>query len=76
LRILQAIVDGLDGPKREARRSAWSILSLLTGAIILARAVPSERLAKEITTAAHHAILQIANTSATGGGAGSPPKAG
>ena len=76
LRILEAIVQGLDGPKREARRSAWSILSLLTGAIILARAVPSERLAKEIMTAAQHAVMQVASTSAAGAGAGSPRKAG
>lgn len=57
--ILDAVTQGLPGSKRDARRTAWAYLALLTGSIVLARAVPSERIAKEICQAALQAVLRL-----------------
>lgn len=57
--LLDAVVEGLPGSKRDARRTAWAYLALLTGSIVLARAVPSERMAKEITQSTLHAVLRL-----------------
>ena len=62
LKLHGAIAAGLKvAHESEQRDLAWTILSLLTGGLMLARAVAHEDLAEDISRAVHQATVAIAS---------------
>ncbi len=62
LRILDAITGGLDDvTQEEARSHAWTILALFAGGVLLARAVPDEKLTQQISDTVREAVMKAAD---------------
>jgi TetR/AcrR family transcriptional repressor of nem operon len=65
--VMEAVASGLpEGTEAERQARAWVLLSLLSGGVTLARAVPSQATGEQIAAAVQSAVLILA------GGAPSP----
>ncbi len=65
LRIVDAVTEGLDDDlnemtEKDVRAQAWTILALFTGGTLLARAVPSEKLSRQITDIMRVEVIKAA----------------
>jgi AcrR family transcriptional regulator len=61
--VMEAVALGLpEGTETERQARAWVLLSLLTGGVTLARAVPSQATSKEIAAAVESAVLMVAKS--------------
>lgn len=59
-KVVQIIADGLSGADDAARTArAWALLSTLSGAVTLSRALNDDALAEQVAVAARTAALAI-----------------
>jgi AcrR family transcriptional regulator len=59
--VMEAVASGLpEGTEAERQARAWVLLSLLTGGVTLARAVPSQMTGEQIAAAVQSAVLIVA----------------
>ncbi|WP_052571378.1 TetR/AcrR family transcriptional regulator [Geothrix fermentans] len=66
-RIAAAMQLGFPGlGEQERKQRSWALLAMLTGGVILSRAVRGEKVANEIAEAAHDAVLALGEASTTG----------
>jgi AcrR family transcriptional regulator len=68
VRIVQAVADGLAGPSPKNRTDrAWSLLSILSGGVTLARAVDNPKVAAQIAASLRKAALDAAGVASAEG---------
>jgi TetR/AcrR family transcriptional repressor of nem operon len=61
LQVVDAVADGLEGGSRADRKKrAWALLSILSGAVTLARAVEDEKASSKIAASIRSAALNAA----------------
>jgi TetR/AcrR family transcriptional repressor of nem operon len=59
--VMEAVASGLpEGTEAERQARAWVLLSLLSGGVTLARAVPSQATGEQIAAAVQSAVLILA----------------
>jgi TetR/AcrR family transcriptional repressor of nem operon len=60
LRVVEAVAEGLKpGPLPERRKTAWAILSLLSGGVTLARSAEDAKVGTQIASAVRGAVLAM-----------------